>query len=87
MPQVISSTVLRNSYNEVSERCKNSTEPLFVTKNGKGDLAIMGIDSYEHLSARIEFYEFLMQGHRDVEHGRTLDAHEASKAIRAELGL
>ena len=85
--RVISSTVLRNNYSEISEQCHVNSEPMIVTRNGNGDLAIMGIDSYEQLRARLDFYEFLMQGRRDAEEGRVVSARDASLQLRQELGL
>ena len=46
MPAIKSSADLRNNYNEISTFCHNYPEPVFITKNGKGDLAVMSI----HLS-------------------------------------
>ena len=43
MPKIISSSALRNGYNEVSDWCREHQEPVFVTKNGAGDLAVMDI--------------------------------------------
>ena len=85
--RVISSTVLRNNYSEISEQCHVDSEPMIVTRNGNGDLAIMGVDSYELLRARLDFYEFLMQGRRDAEEGRVVSARDASLQLRQELGL
>lgn len=85
--RVISSTVLRNNYSEISEQCHMDSEPMIVTRNGNGDLAIMGVDSYEQLRARLDFYEFLMQGRRDAEEGRVVSARDASLQLRQELGL
>ena len=85
--RVISSTVLRNNYSEISEQCHVDSEPMIVTRNGNGDLAIMGVDSYEQLRARLDFYEFLMQGRRDTEEGRVASARDASLQLRQELGL
>ena len=85
--RVISSTFLRNNYSEISEQCHMDSEPMIVTRNGNGDLAIMGVDSYEQLRARLDFYEFLMQGRRDAEEGRVVSARDASLQLRQELGL
>ena len=85
--RVISSTVLRNNYSEISEQCHVDSEPMIVTRNGNGDLAIMGVDHYEQLRARLDFYEVLMQGRRDAEEGRVVSAHDASLQLRQELGL
>ena len=85
--RVISSTVLRNSYSEVSEQCRTDSEPIIVTRNGNGDLVVMGAESYEQMKARLDFYEFLMQGRRDAQEGRILDAKAVSAQLRQELEL
>ena len=45
MPAIKSSADLRNNYNEISTFCHNYPEPVFITKNGKGDLAVMSIEA------------------------------------------
>ena len=52
MPSIISSTKLRNEYNEVSQTCHEQMAPIFVTRNGDGDLAVMSIEAYEALARR-----------------------------------
>ena len=47
MSNIKSSTDLRNNYNEVSTFCHENREPVYITKNGKGDLAVMSIETYE----------------------------------------
>ena len=49
MPTIKSSAELRNNYNEISTFCHNYSEPVFITKNGKGDLAVMSIEAYQPL--------------------------------------
>ena len=56
MPTIKSSADLRNNYNEISTYCHNYPEPVFITKNGKGDLAVMSIEAYEELTSRFELY-------------------------------
>ncbi len=56
MPTIKSSADLRNNYNEISTFCHNYPEPVFITKNGKGDLAVMSIEAYEELTSRFELY-------------------------------
>lgn len=82
MPTIISSTKLRNEYNEVSNACHASEKPVFVTRNGAGDLAVMSIEAYEALARRSELAAALALGHADVEAGRTVPAHEAIEEIR-----
>ena len=59
MPNIRSSADLRNSYNDISTYCHSYNEPVFITKNGKGDLAVMSMETYEELTGRIELYSKL----------------------------
>ena len=56
MPTIRSSADLMNHYNEISTFCHNYHEPVFITKNGKVDLAVMSIEAYEELTSR-DFYQ------------------------------
>ena len=85
MPKIISSTSLRNEYNEVSTWCRETAEPAFVTRNGAGDLAVMSIDAYDDLSARASLYDKLLDGRADVQRGCVRDAREAIADLRARL--
>ena len=71
MPKIRSSADLRNHYNEISTFCHDYAEPVFITKNGKGDLAVMSIETYEALTSRFELYVKLQEGLDDVAAGRT----------------
>ena len=85
MPKIISSTSLRNEYNDVSTWCRESAEPAFVTRNGAGDLAVMSIDAYDAMAARASLYDKLVEGRADVRCGRVRDAREAIGDLRARL--
>ena len=52
MPNIRPSSDLRNNYTEISDYCHQNNEPVFITKNGKGDLAVMRITEYEKLQAK-----------------------------------
>ncbi|MCM1328815.1 MAG: type II toxin-antitoxin system prevent-host-death family antitoxin [Ruminococcus sp.] len=82
MPTIRPSTDLRSSYNEISEFCHEYSEPVFITKNGKGDLAVMSIEVYEQLSGRLELYSLIEKGLEDERQGRTVSLSEALKDIR-----
>ena len=85
MPAIISSTKLRNEYNEVSRQCHEQPEPVFVTRNGNGDLAVMSIEAYESLARRSELVLALAAGHADVQAGRTMPASEAITRLHEEF--
>lgn len=50
---------------------------VFITKNGQGDLAVMGVETYEHLAGHLELYSLLQEGRDDVAAGRTRPLSEA----------
>lgn len=83
MPHIRSSADLRNNYNEISTFCHDFSEPVFITKNGKGDLAVMSIEAYESMTARFELYGALQDGLADVKAGRTKPLNEAMAEIRS----
>ncbi len=83
MPTIKSSAELRNNYNEISTFCHNYSEPVFITKNGKGDLAVMSIETYEELISRFELYSLLKEGIDDVSTDNTKPFSEAISHIRS----
>ncbi len=82
MPTIRPSADLRNSYNEISEFCHEYSEPVFITKNGKGDLAVMSIEVYEQLKGRLELYSLLERGLEDERQGKVRPFSEALNDIR-----
>ncbi|MBR4472634.1 MAG: type II toxin-antitoxin system Phd/YefM family antitoxin [Oscillospiraceae bacterium] len=83
MPMIRSSADLRNGYNEISALCHEYGEPVFITRNGKGDLAVMSIESYEQLLGRFELYTLLEEGMNDVKNGETRPFSAALAELRA----
>ena len=82
MPAIKSSAELRNDYNGISQFCHTYSEPVFITKNGKGDLAVMSIETYEQLTARFELYDLLKDGMQDIQNGSTKPFSDAIADIR-----
>lgn len=85
MPTIRPSADLRNNYNEISEFCHKYSEPVFITKNGKGDLAVMSMEAYEALRGRLELYTVIQQGLEDVRNGNEIPFSEGIESIRKEL--
>lgn len=83
MPTIKSSAELRNNYNEISNFCHTYPEPVFITKNGKGDLAVMSIEAYEEMNSRFELYDLLKEGLDDIADGNTRSFSEAMLSIRS----
>ena len=55
MPEIIPIRDLKNT-NAISQRCHETAEPIFVTKNGYGDMVIMSMEAYEHQQIMNEVY-------------------------------
>lgn len=83
MPKIHSSAELRNNYNDISTFCHNYSEPVFITKNGKGDLAVMSIEAYEQLVGRTELYGLIQEGMDDITQGNTQPFSEAMSDLRS----
>lgn len=83
MPTIRSSADLRNNYNEISTFCHNYTEPVFITKNGKGDLAVMSIEAYEEITSRFELYGLIKEGLDDMADGNTRPFYDAMSDLRS----
>lgn len=69
----------------VSEQAHEYGEPIFITKNGKGDLAVMSIEAYEDMQGRLDLYEKVNEGLDDVKSGNMRPAEDVIKEIRAGI--
>ena len=85
MPNIRPSSELRNNYNEISAFCHQYGEPVYITKNGTGDLAVLSIEAYERLVGKFELYTLLEEGLEDIKAGRLVDAEEAMDEILGDL--
>jgi len=59
MPTIRPISDLRNNFNQIAEICHQEKEPVFITKNGQGDLVVMSIALYEKQQAQLELYQKL----------------------------
>lgn len=85
MPTIRPSSDLRNKYHEISEFCHKYAEPVYITKNGQGDLAVMSIETYEKLIGKFELYKLLDEGVAAGIEGRVLPAEEVFSKMEGEL--
>jgi PHD/YefM family antitoxin component YafN of YafNO toxin-antitoxin module len=86
MPEIRKSADLRNNYGEISEFCHNYKEPVFITKNGVGDLAVLSIDAYNELSGRIDLYKKLIDGIIQINNGETVSEQEFMEKLDRYIG-
>ncbi len=84
MPTIRSSADLRNGYNDISTFCHTSNETVFITKNGKGDLAVMSIEEYDRLMSKIALYERLEKGMEEIAKDKTRPFSDAMSEIRSK---
>lgn len=54
------STILRNDYNQISNLVRESAEPVYITKNGEGDMVVMSIESFERREKILDLKEKLL---------------------------
>ncbi|HCY07072.1 MAG TPA: prevent-host-death protein [Erysipelotrichaceae bacterium] len=85
MPVIKSSTDLRNNYNEISNFCNETDETVFITKNGRGDLAVMSIETYERLVGKNELYLLLEESEKYIGKGEKKPLKDVISALRKEI--
>ncbi len=78
MPQIRPITDLRNT-TEISDICHVKREPVFITKNGYGDLVIMSMEAYEDLIDTASIDAAI--GKAESEYARTHESHDARAAL------
>ena len=87
MPQIRPITELRNT-NEISELCHAKKEPVFITKNGYGDLVVLSIEAYEELIDALQTDAVIREAEQELENGgKLVDAREALSSLRKRYSL
>jgi len=81
MPQIIPIRDLKNT-GAISQMCKESREPIFVTKNGYGDMVIMSMKIYQEKMFMHDLYTQLTESEADVTAGRTQNAKASLQRLR-----
>lgn len=81
MPRIIPIKDLKDTA-AISELCNNSNEPIFVTKNGYGEMVIMNINLYEHYMRRLEVYSKIEEAEQDLKNNDYYDADMAVAELR-----
>lgn len=81
------SASLRNDYATISKLAKETKEPIYITKNGEGDMVLMSIDAFEKREQVLELRERVLQAEQERLNGeKTMSVSEARKALRERLG-
>lgn len=69
MPDIRPISDLRNSANDISDFCRQTGEPVFITRNGKGDMVVISMEEYERQQSLIELYGKLAVAEQEISDG------------------
>lgn len=86
MPQIIPIKDLKNT-SEISDMCHKSDEPIYITKNGYGDMVIMSMEIYESAMRQLAIYRDIEISERQIENGQIKDARTALAGTREKYGI
>ena len=86
MPRIIPIRDLKNTA-AISQMCSESTEPIYVTKNGYGRLVVMDIEYYERTMQKMAEAKAVLDGLADVKAGKVVDGNAAIQNIRSRYGI
>ena len=77
------SVALRNDYASISALAKETKEPIYITKNGEGDLVLMSIDAFEKREQMLQLRARVLQAEQERIDGEpTISVSEARKRLR-----
>ena len=86
MPQIVPIRDLKNT-TSISNLCHETHEPIFITKNGYGDMVIMSMETFEKSTFLNNLYDKLAVAEAYLKAGRVSDVDDAISDIRKKYGL
>jgi PHD/YefM family antitoxin component YafN of YafNO toxin-antitoxin module len=85
MMNIRPSATIRKNYNEISELCKRTGEPVYLTKNGSGDLVVMDIEAFVQRESMLKLRETLLRSEEDRLNGFGYTVEETAAAMRQAI--
>ena len=85
MPQIIPIKDLKDTAS-ISELCHSIDEPIYITKNGYGDMVLMSIEIFEAMRKKWEVYSDIELSEEQMKQGKTKDAKKALASVREKYG-
>jgi PHD/YefM family antitoxin component YafN of YafNO toxin-antitoxin module len=82
MPKIIPIRDLKNT-SEISKLCEESAEPIYITRNGYGEMVLMSMKVYEESVFKASVYEKLEKSENQYKNGEVLDARGELQRMRA----
>ena len=86
MPQIMPIKDLKNT-SSISELCHKVDEPIYITKNGYGDMVLMSIELFEATQKKWSMYSDIELSERQIKEGKTKDARKALSDVKDKYGL
>ncbi len=86
MPQIMPIKDLKNT-SEISDICHKSEEPIYITKNGYGDMVIMSMEVYQSIMQKVEVYKDVEVSELQIEAGQVREARDALADMREKYGI
>ena len=85
MENIRPSADLRNKYNEISNLCKETREPIYITVNGRGDTVLLSIEEFKQMQAELELLKNLAEAEDDVRNNRIMPIKDTFLDLRKKL--
>ena len=80
------SASLRNDYSSISELAKKTKEPIYITKNGEGDLVVMSIEAFEKREQMLDLRLRILQAEQErISGAETVTVSEARTRLRERI--
>ena len=80
------SAAIRNNYNEISQLCKETGEPVYLTKNGEGDIVVMDIKSFSKRESMLKLREMLVEAEESRIRGeKCYTIEEVSNMLKIDI--
>ena len=86
MPRIIPIRDLKDT-SAISKMCSESSDPIYITKNGYGDMVIMSMKAYEEKMWLLDAYAKLAEAEAELQTGKTVNARSELKELREKHGL
>ena len=80
------SATIRNNYTEIAALCKSSKEPVYLTKNGEGDLVVMDIETFKRRESMLKLRETLLLAEADIQNSHLHTVKETTDAMQSAIG-
>ena len=86
MPHIIPIKDLKNT-SEISDLCHKTDEPIYITKNGYGDMVIMSMEIFERTMRQFSMYRDIEISEKQIENGQIEEARTSLAGVRNKYGL